>query len=98
MKDYSKGIFYGRKWGRGKQIKERLVKEFGKCYWCEIPVVIYPFEEGITRPDNEATLDHFKSKNAVRKKHENTPKILACRACNHWRAVQEVKVKNENKV
>ncbi len=83
------GIYYGRTWGKNKKIKERLVKEFGICYWCRNPVKIYPHEEyrgvGIMPPNDEATLDHIKSRPRGREVGENTPKVLSCRSCNRRR-------------
>ena len=88
------GIFYGRLWGNGKKYKEMLVKEFGRCFWCKREVKIYPHEHGVTRPADEATLDHLKSKNVGRVKGENTPKVLACRKCNEKRARLEIRNNN----
>ena len=92
---FSNGVFYGKLWSRSKQIKERLVEEYGKCYWCKIQVKIYPHENGMSLPDDTATLDHLKSKNAGREKGENTPKVLSCRKCNQQRAINEKQNKHD---
>jgi hypothetical protein len=93
---WKQGVFYGRLWGNGKKYKEMLVKEFGKCYWCKREVKIYSQEDylGKPLPDDTATLDHLKSKNAGRLKGENTPKVLSCRRCNEDRAIRE-KINNK---
>lgn len=96
--NYQQGIFYGRKWNRGREIKAKLMEEFGKCFWCKIEVVVYPHTHGVTPPDNEATLDHLKSKNAGREKGENTPKVLSCRKCNNDRAKLEIIKKHKNDI
>jgi len=92
MYSFKYGIFYGRLWGRRKIIKEKLVREYGKCYWCGIKVKIHVEIKGITPPFDTATLDHLKSKNLGRKKGENTPKVLSCKKCNEDRALEEIKL------
>lgn len=86
---FADGIFYGKMWSRNKKIKERLVKEFGICYWCKIPVKIYLHEDyrgkGLNPPTDEATLDHLKSRKRGRELGEVTPKVLSCRKCNNQR-------------
>ena len=86
---YHLGIYYGGLYGRNKKIKERLVQEYGKCYWCSIKVIIYTREKGLVCPDDEATLDHLKSKIAGRKVGEITPKVLSCRKCNEYNAYKD---------
>lgn len=87
------GIFYERLYNRHKEVKQKLVDDYGKCVWCKTPVVIYPhklYAKGEKAPPDLATLDHLKSKNTGRKVGENTPKVLACSKCNEQRAQREI--------
>jgi hypothetical protein len=93
---FKKGIFYGILYSKErKKIKELLVEHFGKCFWCKIPVIIYPHGTYIFPPDDLATFDHLKSKGRGRKLGENTPKVLSCRKCNMAREYKKPINKDE---
>lgn len=70
-----------------REFKLALMREFGTCYWCDIPVIDF-ITEHVRVPDNTATIDHTISR-YHRRLGERVLKVLACYKCNQERATAE---------
>lgn len=60
------------------------------CYWCRVLTVMS--ESGVIlsfQPDNLATRDHLIAKKDRRSSADNYIMVLACRACNQRRNVED---------
>lgn len=66
-----------------------LVKEFSKCFWCDIEVV-HLKSDGGKQPYYAASIDHVRSR-YFREKGEEVLKVLSCYRCNAKRADEEDK-------
>ncbi len=67
-------------------------KKDPKCHWCGIPTVMYPHLNGKTCHDDEATIDHLRSRlDPTRWDPQNGEKrrVLSCKKCNEKRAEEE---------
>ncbi len=75
-----------------KKRRERLFAKNPHCHWCKC-LTVPPNPNGGGGPDNMATLDHLFSRLVKQPKYVGdgrTPvTVLACRKCNHARAVQD---------
>lgn len=77
---------------RKRALKLALIREFGVCFWCKIPVRDYgKIPELMHHPRDMATIDHLISK-YHRKPHERVIKVLACDPCNSKRSEMECKL------
>lgn len=75
---------------RRRDLKLRLLKEFGFCFWCEREVFDYGDLTFKHMPKDLATLDHIESR-FFRKKGDRVVKVLSCYECNYRRGKAEEK-------
>lgn len=82
-----KAIYYKPLWRNcNKKVRKLLAEQSNsKCFWCKITVKEYDLKDKENMPDDQATLDHLKSKSKGRKSYEVVPKVLACYKCNRER-------------
>lgn len=81
-----------------KRVKRNRLfeQQNGHCYYCNCDCILPPLHEpGIKRlrPDNEATIEHLRSRlDPLRQTYEPGTKrqVMACYKCNHTRAAVEV--------
>lgn len=67
-----------------KVLIEYLVAKYKNCYYCGVPVKIYPQIDGKRTPDDRATIEHLTARPS-RKRHDLSVKVLACHKCNNER-------------
>ena len=91
------GYPFKKYWYKGKRLRKYrelrlyLIDRFKNCYFCGVECKDYILEEGEPQPDDMGTIEHLRSRQ-YRKRHEVSPKVLACHKCNHDRNVEELMV------
>ena len=80
---------------RKQRLKERLfLRQRGLCHWCRCGMeLLPPIPKRHDPPDNEATIEHLRSRLDPSRKEPATGdvrRVLACRSCNNERGREEV--------
>jgi hypothetical protein len=74
-----------------RQLKLALLKDICVCYWCGVECRNHEHKDGVSPPDDAATIDHLVSR-FHRKRGEIVPKVLACYKCNNRRCREELRI------
>lgn len=77
-------------------LKTYLIEQYRVCYFCGREVRMYPHVDGLSKNNDQATIDHLYPRTQGRKRFELSLKVLSCNLCNHTRNEIEQRPKQSN--